>query len=41
MSNRYTRKSVLKFAVVNILLVGVVVALGFREKKVLQRMAES
>jgi len=31
---------VLKFVAVNVLLVGVVVALGFREKKVLQRLAE-
>jgi hypothetical protein len=38
--HRYTRRSVLKFAALNVLLVGVVVALGFREKKVLQRLAE-
>ncbi len=38
--NRYTRRSVLKFAALNVLLVGIVVALGFREKKVLQRLAE-
>ena len=39
--HRYTRRSVYKFAALNVLLVGVVVALGFREKKVLQRLAES
>jgi hypothetical protein len=38
--HRYTSSSVLKFAALNVLLVGVVVALGFREKKVLQRLAE-
>jgi len=38
--HRYTGKSVYKFATLNVLLVGVVVALGFREKKVLQRLAE-
>jgi len=38
--HRYTRRSVLKFVAVNVLLVGVVVALGFREKRVLQRLAE-
>ena len=38
--HRYTKRSVLKFVAVNVLLVGVVVALGFREKKVLQRLAE-
>ena len=38
--HRYTRRSVYKFAALNVLLVGVVVALGFREKKVLQRLAE-
>jgi len=38
--HRYTRRSVLKFAALNVLLVGVVVAMGFREKKVLQRLAE-
>ena len=38
--HRYTLRSVLKFAALNVLLVGVVVALGFREKKVLQRLAE-
>jgi hypothetical protein len=37
---RYTRVSVYKFAALNVLLVGIVVALGFREKKVLQRLAE-
>ncbi len=30
---RYTRRSVLKFPAMNVLLVGIVVALGFREKK--------
>jgi len=38
--HRYTGRSVYKFAALNVLLVGVVVALGFREKKVLQRLAE-
>lgn len=38
--HRYTGKSVYKFVALNVLLVGVVVALGFREKKVLQRLAE-
>jgi len=33
-------RSVYKFAAMNVLLVGVVVALGFKEKKVLQRLAE-
>jgi hypothetical protein len=33
-------KSVYNFAAVNVLLVGVVVSLGFKEKKVLQRLAE-
>ena len=38
--HRYTRISVYKFAAMNVLLVGIIVALGFREKKVLQRLAE-
>ena len=38
--HRYTRRSVYKFVALNVLLVGIVVALGFREKKVLQRLAE-
>jgi len=38
--HRYTRKSVLKFAALNVLLIVVVIALGFKEKKVLQRLAE-
>jgi len=38
--HRYTMISVYKFVAVNVLLVGVIVALGFREKKVLQRLAE-
>ncbi len=38
--HRYTRRSVYKFVAVNVFLVGVVVALGFREKKKLQRLAE-
>ena len=38
--HRYTGRSVYKFAALNVLLVGVVVALGFREKRVLQRLAE-
>jgi len=33
-------ESVYKFTALNVLLVGVVVAMGFREKKVLQRLAE-
>jgi len=39
--HRYTIRSVYKFVAVNVLLVGIVVALGFKEKKVLQRLAES
>jgi hypothetical protein len=39
--HRYTMKSVYKFAAMNVLLVGMVIALGFKEKKVLQRLAES
>lgn len=39
--HRYTMKSVYKFVAMNVLLVGVIVALGFREKKALQRLAES
>ena len=39
--HRYTMKSVSKFAALNVLLVGVIAALGFKEKKVLQRLAES
>ncbi len=38
--HRYTTRSVLKFAAMNVLLVGIVVALGFREKEVLQRLGE-
>ncbi|RLI77180.1 IS5/IS1182 family transposase, partial [Archaeoglobales archaeon] len=38
--HRYTMISIYKFVAVNVLLVGVIVALGFREKKVLQRLAE-
>ena len=38
--HRYTRRSVLKFAALNVLLIGLVAALGFREKKMLQRLAE-
>ena len=38
--HRYTRRSVYKFAALNVLLIGLVAALGFREKKVLQRLAE-
>ncbi len=33
--HRYTRRSVLLFVAMNVLLVGIVVALGFREKKAL------
>ncbi len=39
--HRYTMRSVYRFAALNVLLVGMVVALGFREKKALQRLAES
>jgi hypothetical protein len=39
--HRYTMKSVYKFAAMNVLPVGMVIALGFKEKKVLQRLAES
>ena len=39
--HRYTMRSVYKFVALNVLLIGVVVALGFREKKVLQKLAES
>jgi hypothetical protein len=38
---RYTMRSVYKFAALNVFLVGILIALGFREKKVLQRLAES
>ena len=38
--HRYTSRSVYKYAVLNVLLIGLVAALGFREKKVLQRLAE-
>ena len=38
--HRYTMRSVYKFVALNVLLIGIVVALGFREKKVLQRLAE-
>ena len=38
--HRYTTIFVLKFAAINVLLVGMVIALGFRKKKVLQRLAE-
>ncbi|MBE8538988.1 transposase [Geoglobus acetivorans] len=38
--HRYTMRSVYKFAALNVLLIGIVVALGFREKKELQRLAE-
>jgi len=34
------RRSVYKFAAMNVLLIGLVAALGFREKKMLQRLAE-
>jgi len=39
--HRYTMRSVYKFVAVNVLLVGVVVTLGFKEKRALQRLAES
>ena len=38
--HRYTRRSMYKYAVLNVLLIGLVAALGFREKKMLQRLAE-
>jgi len=38
--HRYTSRSVYKYAVLNVLLIGLVAALGFREKKMLQRLAE-
>ena len=38
--HRYTRRSVYKFVALNVLLIGIVVALGFREKKELQMLAE-
>jgi len=38
--HRYTKRSVKKFVALNVLLVGVVVSLGFREKEALQRLAE-
>ncbi len=38
--HRYTKRSVEKFVALNVLLVGVVVSLGFREKEALQRLAE-
>ena len=39
--HRYTMRSVYKFVALNVLLVGLVVSLGFKEKKALQRLAES
>lgn len=39
--HRYTMKSVGKFAAINVLLIGTVVSMGLRKKKVLQRLAES
>ena len=39
--HRYTMRSVYKFAAMNVHLVGLVIALGFKEKRVLQRLAES
>jgi len=38
--HRYTMRSVYKYTVVNVLLIGVVVAVGIKEKKLLQRLAE-
>jgi len=38
--HRYTSRSVYKYAVLNVLLIGLVAGLGFREKKMLQRLAE-
>jgi hypothetical protein len=38
--HRYTMRSVYKYTVVNVFLIGVVVAVGVKEKKLLQRLAE-
>jgi len=38
--HRYTMRSVYKYTVVNVLLIGVVVAVGVREKKLLQKLSE-
>ena len=38
--HRYTKKSVEKFAALNVLLVGTVVLKGFKKKEALQRLAE-
>jgi hypothetical protein len=38
--HRYSMRSVYKYTVVNVLLIGMVVAVGIREKRVLQRLAE-
>ncbi|MFO7966562.1 MAG: transposase [Archaeoglobaceae archaeon] len=39
--HRYTKRSVHKYAAMNVLLVGIIASLGFKEKKVIQRLAES
>lgn len=38
--HRFTRKSVAKFVYANVLLIVILVRLGFKEKKVLQRLVE-
>ena len=38
--HHYTKRSAKKFVVLNVLLVGMMVSLGFREKEALQRLAE-
>jgi len=38
--HRYTKRSVEKFVALNVLLVGMVVLRGFREKEALQRLAK-
>jgi len=38
--HKFTRKSVAKFVYANVLLIAILIRLGFREKKVLQRLAE-
>jgi hypothetical protein len=38
--HRFTRRSVAKFVYANVLLIAILIRLGFREKKVLQRLAE-
>jgi len=38
--HRFTRRSVAKFVYANVLLIAILIRLGFKEKKVLQRLAE-